>query len=98
MHLGAVQPSASDSYGCICRGFWGSVVKGAKTGARGVARSAKIVINGAQDTACCAGNALGESARQHPYHVAAAGVAIGVGLAAMQRGQGGRGGPHSRHH
>ena len=37
------------------------------------------------------------SAQQHPNHVAAAGIAEGLGLAAMQRGRNGRSGPHPHH-
>jgi len=77
---------------CMCRGFWGKVWKGARDGAKGIA-------TGTKDAACALGTAFDHTARNHPYPcLAAAGVAAGVGLAAMHRGQGGRGVTPRHHH
>ena len=76
---------------CMHRGFWGKVWKGARDGAKGIATVAK-------DAACALDTTCDHTARHHPYpYLAAAGVAAGVGLAVMHRGQGGRG-VAPRHH
>ncbi len=76
----------------MCRGFWGKMWKGARDGAKGIATGTKIAAR-------ALGTSFDHTACQHPYPcLAAPGVAAGVGLACMQRGQGGRGVTPHRHH
>ena len=67
----------------MCRGFFGSVWGGARS-----------LVHGAKQAACTGSHELLEACRQHPYQVAAMGIAVGVGIAAMSSG--GRGRPRRR--